>query len=106
MRCPRSYHSSRRRVGRSRRYFVRTIGRQPLLVFLDDLLEIFAHFRNRLARHLHLTVRSPPDDNVELAVARVLLRKIVAEVPAAALLSLQIGARDDLRYGQQILKIE
>src|ERR1700680_634926 len=71
-----------------------------LLVLLDNPLEIFTHLGDRLARYLHLTIGAPPDQDVELAVARILLRKIVPEVSAAALLSFQSRAGDYLRYDQ------
>src|SRR3954468_13847618 len=104
----RSYCSAPRRVARSRRHFaLRTAClNQPSLVLLDYPLQIGTHLRNRLSRDRHLAALSASDDDVELAVARVLLRKVVTEVATATLLPLERGTRNDLRHRQEILEIE
>src|SRR2546423_5472364 len=107
-RSRRSCRSAPRRVDRSRRRSARATrsSSQPLLVLLDDLLQIGSHFRNWLARHLHFGRGSPAYDDVELRVARILFRKIIAKVPTAALLSLEGSASDDLRDRKEILQVE
>src|SRR5437773_4648379 len=105
---PRLYRSWRQLSAHSRRRCAPAIVslQSPLFVLLDYPLEVFADFRNRLSRHLHLPTLPALDDDVELAVTRILLREIVAEVSTATLFSLQSGTSDDLGDGQQIPQIE
>src|SRR5450759_2759484 len=105
-RCRRCCRSSPRRAGRSRRCCVRMSRPQPSLVLLDDPLQILAHLGYGLARHLHLAARSPANDDIELAISRILVRKVVAKVRASTLLSFEGAARDDLRDGDHVLEIE
>src|SRR5262245_33920051 len=76
-----------------------------LLVFLYHLLQLDRHRRNGRARHLHCPIGSSANDNVEGAERRILVRKIGAEMAAAAFLSLDSGARDGFRDEHEVAKI-
>src|SRR5262245_50335571 len=78
----------------------------PLLILLDDLLELSRHRRNRLARELHRAVCAFPNDEVERAELGRLLRVVLAEVGAAAFLALDGDGRDGLGDGQEIRQID
>src|SRR6267143_3292188 len=105
-RSPRSYPCAPRRAGRWRRCCWRRSGTTPLLVLLDDLLEIRAHLGDRLASHQHLASRRLANDDVEFSVGRILVRKIIAEVPATTFLSLERATCHDLGHSEQALKIQ
>src|SRR5712671_1304772 len=79
---------------------------QPLLVLLDDPPQILTHLRQRLAHYLHLPTGTALDDDVELAVVRILVGEIIAKVPTSTLLSFESRARNDFRDCDQILEIE
>src|SRR5687767_3635136 len=79
---------------------------RPLLVLLDDLLQILAYLGYRLAGHLHLPAGSAANDDVEFAERRILVREVVTKMPASALPPLERGTGDDLRDRDQVLKIE
>src|SRR5215469_716048 len=76
------------------------------LVFLDDLLEVVAHGRKRLARDLHLAVRTFADDEIKSRESGIFFRIIVAEVRAAALLAFERSARNGLGNCQNIEQVE
>src|SRR6185312_6631328 len=61
----------------------------PLFHLLDHIVDMLRHQRNRLTRQLHLTAGSLGQYEIEASECRILVRKVVAKVPAPALLSLE-----------------
>src|SRR3954471_7527188 len=90
---------------RARPGTLRTSSR-TLLVLLDDLLQIVAQRRDRLAPQLGTPPCPLADHVVERGEIRVLVRVVLAKVPAAALLALELGGGDRLGAGQQAGQIE
>src|SRR5690242_16889215 len=59
----------------------------PLLHLLDDLFEVFAHCRYRLARDLHFSDKTFSDHNIERAVLIIFSWIVIAEMRATAFFS-------------------
>src|SRR6185312_7823413 len=78
----------------------------PLFHLLDHGFEMLRHRRNRLTRQLHLTAGSLGQYEIEASECRILVRKVIAKVAAAALLSLERRPRHRFRHGEQILEVE
>src|SRR5215203_3742009 len=76
-----------------------------LLVFPDDLLQFRGHRRNRDAGDLHRSSRSRTNGEVERAERLFLLRVVLPEMPAAALLALEGRAGDGLGYDEKVREI-
>src|SRR6478609_161429 len=77
-----------------------------LLLLLDHPLELRRHFRDGLPNQLHLPIRAPPHQDIEPRTCRILLRTVVAEVPATALPPLDRGAGHRLGDRQQVAQVE
>ena len=73
---------------------------------LDDLFQFFRHSGIGLAAQLHRAVRAFADDDVHLAGCGILVRKILAEMAAAAFLAVDGRARDGLGNREQMLQID
>src|ERR1035437_8871727 len=78
---------------------------RSLFLLLDGVLEVGRHWRNGLAREFHGAIGASAHDNVEGGRRRILLRIVIAEMPAAAFLALDRRARNRLGYGQQVLQV-
>ncbi len=73
--------------------------------FLDNLFQLFRHFRKRFASYPHLAV-SFFDREIEFCEFRIFVRIIVAEMSAAAFFAFEGGKRDRFGNGQQVVQIE
>src|SRR5665213_997195 len=73
---------------------------------LDHGRQLTGHGRYGLAAQLHRPACALPDDDVERAVARVLVRVVVAEVAAAALAPLESRPRNGLGDRQEVAQVE
>src|SRR6185295_17418712 len=76
------------------------------LLLLDDLLQVVRHGRERDSRQLQVASAALLHHDVDRAELGHLVRVILAEVPATALLPLDRRSRDGLGYGQQVSQIE
>src|SRR3954462_11658530 len=76
-----------------------------LLVLLDDLLQFRGHRRNRDTGDLHRSIRSRTNCEVERAERLFLLRVVLPEMPAPALLALERRAGDGLGDDEKVREI-
>src|SRR5439155_27256528 len=79
---------------------------RPLLILVDDPLQLGRHLRNRLTRDRHLATAALANDEVQPPPALDFLRTVFAKMRAPALFSLEARTGDRLRHGEQVSQVE